>query len=145
MEDGAVSPDFSPRLRTFRVPAHLIRTSRVAAGSGARQGGAHMRQTRLLSLAVVGIFLLASSAISMAGDWDWSSPSETYGPAGSHPSMESGSQATSPDQGNYESQETLEAGKLPSGENTMSSGSDESFPIVEQGGAEFRDGIDTGP
>ena len=108
-----------------------------------------MRQTRLLSLAVVGIFLLASSAISMAGDWDWSSPSETYGPAGSHPSMESGSQGTSPDQGNYESQETLEAGKLPSGENTMSSGSgfrgDESVPIVEEGGASFRVGIDTGP
>jgi len=108
-----------------------------------------MRQTRLLSLAVVGIFLLASSAISMAGDWDWSSPSATYGPAGSHPSMESGSQGTSPDQGNYESQETLEAGKLPSGENTMSSGSgfrgDESVPIVEEGGASFRVGIDTGP
>jgi len=105
-----------------------------------------MRQTRLLSLAVVGIFLLASSAIAMAGDGDWSSPGDTYyGPVDSQSSMDSGSQATSPDQGTYQSQETLEAGKLPSGENTMSTGSDESFPIVEQGGAEFRDGIDTGP
>lgn len=108
-----------------------------------------MRERRLLSLAVVGIFLLASSAITMAGDWDWSSPSETYGPAGSHPSMESGSDATSPDQGNYESRETLEAGTLPSGEGTMSSGSgprsDESVPTIDGGGVSFRVGIDTGP
>ena len=96
-----------------------------------------MRQIRLLSVAVVGIFLLASSAISMAGDWDWSSPTE------------SGSKAMSPDQGNYESGGTLEAGKLPSSENTMSSGiesgSDKSVQTVEGGGAEFRVGIDTGP
>ncbi len=108
-----------------------------------------MRQRRLLSLAVVGIVLLASSAISMAGDWDWSSPSETYGPAGSQPSMESGSNATSPDQGNFESRETMEAGKLPSGENTMSSGSEsrsgEDVPTIESGGLKLRVGIDTGP
>lgn len=104
-----------------------------------------MRQTRLLLLAVVGIFLLASSVIAMAGDGDWGSPSDIfYGPSDSH-SMGSGSLATSPDQGSYQSQETLETGKLPSGENTMSSGSDVSFPIVEQGGAGFRLGIDTGP
>ncbi len=90
-----------------------------------------MRQRRLLSLAVVGIFLLTSSAISMAGDWDWSGPSGTS------------------DQGSYESRETLEAGKLPSGEHTMGSGgesrSDESAPKNEFGGVTFRDGIDTGP
>lgn len=108
-----------------------------------------MRQRMLLSLAVVGIFLLASSAISLAGDWDWSSPSETYGPAGSHPSMESGSDSTSPDVGNYESRETLEAGTLPPGADTMSSGSgprsDESVPTIDAGGVTFRVGIDTGP
>lgn len=90
-----------------------------------------MRETRLLSLAVVGIFLLASSAISIAGDWDWSNPPGTS------------------DQGNYESRDTLEAGKLPADENTMSasrgSSSDEMAPKVEIGGVTFREGIDTGP
>lgn len=90
-----------------------------------------MRQRSLLSLAVVGVFLLASSAIAMAGDWDWSSPSGTT------------------EQGNYESRETLEAGKLPSGEHMMGSGdesrSDESVPKAEFGGVTFREGIDTGP
>lgn len=108
-----------------------------------------MRQTRLLLLAVVGIFLLASSVIVMAGDWSQGGSSESYGPAESSPSMESGNQATSPDQGNYESQETVEAGKLPLGENTMNSGSkfrgDEDVPSIDAGGLKYREGIDTGP
>lgn len=85
-----------------------------------------MRLTRVLSLAVGGLFVLTSSAISIAGDWDWSSPSG------------------STDQGNYESRESLEAGSLPSGEHEMNSG-DENVPTVESGGLKFREGIDTGP
>ena len=96
-----------------------------------------MRERRLLSLAVVGIFLLASSAIAVAGDWDWSGPTE------------SGIRSSAPDQGNYESRETVEAGKLPAGEKTMSpgseSGSPEDAPSVEAGGEKFRGGNDTGP
>ena len=83
----------------------------------------------------------------MVGDWGGASGSSN--PSESYPSMESGSGATSPDQGNYESRETLEAGKLPSGEQTMSSGSgsrsEEDVPSVEAGGLKFREGIDTGP
>ena len=108
-----------------------------------------MRQGRLLSVAVVGIFLLATSAIAIAGNWDWGGTSETYGPAEGSSSMESGSGATSPDQGNYESQETLEAGKLPSGEKTMNSGgefpSGTDFQTYEISGRTYRAGIDDGP
>ncbi len=106
-----------------------------------------MVQSRLLSVAVVGIFLLASSAISMAGDWggSYGTPDQTE----SHSSMESGSGATSPDQGSYESQQGVEAGKLPSGENSMSSGSEsrseDSFRTQEFQGGNSRGDIDTGP
>ena len=63
--------------------------------------------------------------------------------------MESGSGATSPDQGSYESQQGVEAGKLPSGEDTMSSGSeprsDDPFRTLEFEGGNSRGDIDTGP
>lgn len=106
-----------------------------------------MRYSRLLSLTVVGIFLMAASAISMAGDW-----SGTWGPSvsgESDTSMDSGSQAMAPDQGSYESRETLEAGALPPGDHSLNSGSepriDEDAPSVDAGGVRFREGIDTGP
>jgi len=101
----------------------------------------------MLSLAIAGMFILASAVVSQANWYHKSGSSEGSSSEMTSPSGESGMEA--PQAGPYERQEPSEAGQLPSGENTMSTGSDfrsdEGGPIAEQGGTAFRVDIDAGP
>lgn len=107
-----------------------------------------MRRRALLSLAVIGMFLAGSAAISMAGGWHSGASSDTYGPGESHPSMLGGSGETTADPGTFESQEPVEAGKIPSHEGGMISGGEfrggEEVQTVESGGLQYRLEIDAG-
>ncbi len=106
-----------------------------------------MRHRAMLSLAIAGMFILASAAVSGA---NWYQESESSGGSTSEmtsPSSEQGMGA--PEAGTYEGREATEAGKLPSDKDTMRSGrefrGDETIPVVEANGEVYRLGIDTGP
>lgn len=105
-----------------------------------------MRETRLLSVAVVGIFLLALSTVAVA-NWGGSSGASNQGE--SYSTMENVGSMAAPDPDSYESRGNVEAGNFPTSVHPESSGSesrsDEDVPTIESGGLKLRDGIDTGP
>ncbi len=106
-----------------------------------------MRRITTLSLAVAGLFVLTYAAVAQA---NWYQHSESSGGSTSEMTSPSDDPGTSaPEVGTYERQEATEAGKLPPGEKSMSSGgefrSDENVPTYEVGGRTYRAGIDDGP
>lgn len=109
-----------------------------------------MRQRVILSLAIAGMFILASAAASRA-DWYYQSESSDKSTSEmTSPSAEPGIGA--PEVGTFERQEPTEAGLLPPSERSMYFGNskagspdDESVPKVEVGGLRIREGVDTGP
>ncbi len=106
-----------------------------------------MRHRAMLSLAIAGMFILASVAVSRADCYHKSESSQGSTSEMTAPSSEQGTEA--PEAGTYQRQEATEAGKLPPGENAMRSGpefrSGEDIPVFEASGEMYRLNIDTGP
>ena len=101
-----------------------------------------MRQRAMLSLAIAGMFILASAAVVQANWYHKSEGSEGSTSEMSSPSGELGMET--PEPGTYEYEQALETGNLPSqvsGEQFSAPG--EEIAVVEQGGVDFRLGIDT--
>ncbi len=111
-----------------------------------------MRHRAMLSLAIAGMFILASAAVSRANWYHKSESSQGSSSEMTSPSSEQGTEA--PEAGTYERQEATEAGKLPPGEDAMGPRSEfrsggnipgENIPLAESNGEVYRLGIDTGP
>lgn len=99
-----------------------------------------MRRTWGLPLAVAGMFIFASAAVSQA-NWYYGSEGTDGGT--------SEMMAPPEEAGTYQQQEPSEAGKIPSGEKAMTPGEEpragDDFPTVDSGGLKFRESVDTGP
>ncbi len=104
-----------------------------------------MRQRAMLTLAIAGMFILATAAVSHANWYHKSESSEGSTSEMTSPG-EPGSEA--PQAETYEQQQPSEAGQLPPDANFRSGNdfqSGEPVGSVEAGGLEYRQGIDTGP
>lgn len=105
-----------------------------------------MRQSATLALAIAGMFILGTAAVSQANWYHQSGSSEGSSSEMTSPSGEPGMEA--PETGTYEYQQQLETGNLPPLENSrvpgeLRSSGGEPIEFVEAGGIGFRVGIDT--
>ncbi len=104
-----------------------------------------MRYRAMLTLAIAGMFILTTAAVSQANWYHKSEGSDQSSSEYMSPSDES--QARSAEPGTYEYEQQMETGNLPGleasrgSEGRFSPGSEDA-QVIEQGGAEFRVGID---
>ena len=105
-----------------------------------------MRHRAMLFIAVAGMFILASAAVSQA---NWYHQSESPRGSSSEMTSPSGEQGNDASQAEtYQQQQPTEAGQLPPAGNFISGNdfrSGEPVERIEAGGLEYRQGIDTGP
>ncbi len=105
-----------------------------------------MRQSAMLTLAIAGMFILGTAAVSQANWYHQSGSSEGSSSEMTSPSSDPGMESQESE--TYEQQQPSEAGQLPPGENYRSGNdfrSGEPVESIEAGGLEYRLGIDTGP